>query len=753
MRKTGKGIAFLLTAVLFLTGCSQGQGGADASGNSGIQNSTGSAMGRYVDQQVELPDSGTDKEAWPVDLVQGEEGIRYVDGNGLDYISMNRGLDFQPDLWMEPEEERPPMLHMAADPEGNRLLVLIESDEEGVWNAPRLKKADGKVIKVADIGEKRTFWRCFYGGNSQFYLADSSEVFQIDAVTGEARSILQGLNNLGFLTVCGQYLFVGTDTFQIYDLEKKEYAQQDQVLNDFLKEWLENYNYSSGSLPFLLYPGEENEVYVVTRKGIYQHAIYGSTMEQIVDGSLCNIGDLSKEFLGMEVVKEEENEVFLILYNDGTLMRYYYDETVPTVPDTTLRIYSLYEDNNVKLAVSAFQQAHRDIYVKYEIGSSGGNGVTAEDALKNLSTELASGKGPDVLVMDGIPFASYVEKGILAEIGDILDGTEEESFFEVTRQYQVEGKVYVLPMVITFPVVTGKAEVIEKIDSLESLADAMEQARLEKPEGSLINISGAEDAISLLARGSYGAWMQEDNTLDKEALAQFLTQAKRIYEAQMNGLGEDVNHLFDVYVAPERTEGSAWLNAATAYYLNHPFSIGMMDGMDENNYFVMFQEILNRALNQSYKVLPGQLNGACNPVSLLAVNQASAVKEEAREFIRHSLSREFQAAAFLKGIPVNTGAFEDKQICTSRALALERSMMTLPNHATGGYDTFTLGWPSLKEYQYLNELLVSFDKVNNCDSRVYDAVVELGQSALNGAKSIEEVVNEIEKRVQLFLAE
>lgn len=752
MRKTGKGTALILAAVLLLSGCGQKQE-EPAGDGSGIRGGSGSAMGRYVDTYAELPDRQTEKEAMPVDLVQGEEGIRYVDGSGLDYISADQGLSFQADMWLEPEEEGPLMTYMAADPAGNRLFVLIESDEEGVFNTPRLKKADGRTIKISGIGERKIFWRCFYGGDSKFYLADSSEVFQIDADTGEASIVLRDQSNLGYLSVCGQYLFIGTDTLQIYDLEKKEFAAQDQVLCDFLKEWLGNYNYSTGSLPFLVYQGEDDKIYIVTRKGIYQHGMYGSTMEQIVDGSLCNIGDLSKEFLGMEVVEEEGNEVFLILYDDGTLIRYSYDETVPTVPDTTLRVYSLYDDNNVKLAVSAFQQKHRDLYVKYEVGSSGENGVTKEDALKNLSTELASGKGPDLLVMDGIPFKSYVEKGILEEIGGILDQMEEESFFEITGQYQIDGRIYVLPMVITFPVLTAKAETLEGIDSLETLADAVEQARAEKPEGSLINIADAEDAVSLLAKGSYGAWLKEDNTLDKEALTEFLTQAKRIYDAQMSGLGDAVKHMSDVYIAPERTEGSARLNTATAYYLDQPFSVGMMDGMDEDGYFAAFQETLNRALEQSYKTLPGQMEGAGNPVSLLAVNQASGVKEEAREFIRYALSREFQSAAFLKGIPVNEGAFEDKQICTNRALALERSLLVLPNFSTGGYDSFTFGWPSMKEFQYLNEILISLNKVNSCDSRVYDAVVELGQSALNGTKSIEEVVDEIEKRVQLFLAE
>lgn len=38
------------------------------------------------------------------------------------------------------------------------------------------------------------------------------------------------------------------------------------------------------------------------------------------------------------------------------------------------------------------------------------NGVTLEDALKTLSTDILAGNGPDVLILDGMPVDSYVEK-------------------------------------------------------------------------------------------------------------------------------------------------------------------------------------------------------------------------------------------------------------------------------------------------------------------------------------------------------
>ena len=38
-------------------------------------------------------------------------------------------------------------------------------------------------------------------------------------------------------------------------------------------------------------------------------------------------------------------------------MRFAYDETVPAVPETTLKVYSLYDDNNIRMALGAYQSA------------------------------------------------------------------------------------------------------------------------------------------------------------------------------------------------------------------------------------------------------------------------------------------------------------------------------------------------------------------------------------------------------------
>ncbi|MGN6711839.1 hypothetical protein [Anaerocolumna jejuensis] len=48
----------------------------------------------------------------------------------------------------------------------------------------------------------------------------------------------------------------------------------------------------------------------------------------------------------------------------------------------------------------------------------------ATDYIKKINTELLAGKCADILVLDGLPVDSYIEKGVLADISSIIKPLE-----------------------------------------------------------------------------------------------------------------------------------------------------------------------------------------------------------------------------------------------------------------------------------------------------------------------------------------
>ena len=66
------------------------------------------------------------------------------------------------------------------------------------------------------------------------------------------------------------------------------------------------------------------------------------------------------------------------------------------------------------------QASHPEVYVQYEVGM-GDTAVKEEaDAINRLNTELMAGNGPDVLVLNGLPWESYQEKEILGDFSGCL---------------------------------------------------------------------------------------------------------------------------------------------------------------------------------------------------------------------------------------------------------------------------------------------------------------------------------------------
>ncbi len=160
----------------------------------------------------------------------------------------------------------------------------------------------------------------------------------------------------------------------------------------------------------------------------------------------------------MAIRETEGVPEFLVLYDNSELMCYTYDDLLPAVPEA-MRVFSVYEDSQVMRAVNGFRRKHPEIPVIYEAGMNSEYGKTMDDMLKNLATEIAAGNGPDILVMDDIPFDSYAEKGVLADLSDLREGMRAEDWFaNVIDAFAKDGKLYAIPMTFSVPVLGGSGK-------------------------------------------------------------------------------------------------------------------------------------------------------------------------------------------------------------------------------------------------------------------------------------------------------
>lgn len=760
-----------LVFALLLSGCgpSAGAGEGSAAGQSGAAGNTGggqeapdienpgNAMGRYVESDIALP-----------------EGVEYVKDiclrdNALELTAMNGTLyrlAEQEQSWQMvsqvPEELQYPlsvdiMNYFQRNQAGDILAGYIQfpKDEAGNTNYDTftyvnvLFLTDGTRISV-ELPEQESISSAVCDGNGTFYLGGRDRIYRVNGQDGSLEVLTEFAGRCSYLTVCGKYLIIQGETLQFYDLEENKMAEQDPVLEDFLKPWLGQEG-DVGSRPYLLWMASEEDrsLYVLTREGLYCHVLYGSTMEQLIDGSLCSMSDRGHSFVNML----QMGEAFYVLYS-GKLKQYVYDPTVPAMPENILRVWGLEADEDIQRVIGAFAQSHPDLYITYEHPLSEDTGMTREDAMKVLSTELATGNGPDVLLLDNLPYDTYVEKGVLADLTETLDKTGERYMETVRESYRRSGGQYAMPMAMTVPVLMGAGDKIQSVSNLEQLADLIEQTRAAAPEGTLLSFNKPESALKLLACGSMDDWMNESGGVDSEEVKNFLTLAKRIYNAQISGMTVKEMSGMDELMSYINGVPQAWTQAGyqvqNALYFNQPFAMGMLNSnMSVMGDYSMTSEILNM-LDMTIVPMEGKKGCIGQASNILAVNAASKVKEQALELVAYALSVQFSSESYMSMGSTNWDVLEQQirrndEEGVSAFLSFE--------DINGKEQMVEVDNPSEEDLAVLRQILEACQGVSQCDSRVYDAVVEVGAMALTDEITIEEAVQEIEKRVSLYLAE
>ncbi len=774
MKKRMKRILALgLTAMLLLVGCgpsgleNEGGGQDSAAGNTGTQGSAvgneegqggQKVMGRYMESPIELPEEIEGLR----DLRLAGEGAELIAWDGSLYRSQDQGQSWQ--LERQAPEEVQQALNMGVDSyycqnrSGSSVLGYIQfhKDEEGntdFENSSRLNLlflADGSRIPLEGL-EQEYINTAVWDENGYFYLGSSDRVYRVNGQDGSMEVLTELSTRCDYLTVCGQYLMIQGEDLQIYDLAENKMGEEDPVLNEFIKPWLGQYG-DVGSRAYLMYlsPREEKSLYLVTDKGLYRHTLYGSTVEQLIDGSLCSMGN---SMLGLVGVLQM-GDAFWVAFSGGHLKQYIYDPTASAMPENLMRVWGLYADEDVERVVSAFAQSHPDLYITYEHPLSEDTGMTKEDALKVLSTELATGNGPDVLLLDGLSYDTYVEKGVLADLTATLEGTGERYVDAVRTSYQRDGGQYAMPMAMSLPVLMGARDQIQNAASLADLADLAEAARASRPQGFLFGFSGAREALELLAIGSSDSWMNENGGINKEAVQEFLTLARRIYDAQISGItvreAEAMEERQMLVDGRPVIRTDAGYQLGNAMFFGSPYAMGLVNNSLSvmGSYSIMAVEL--ELLDMALVPMSGQSRNMGKASNILAVNETSKVKEQALELVAYALSTRFCQENYLLGGTVNWDVLEAQV----RKEQEEEMESCIGFEDINGKEYFiNVGVPSQEDIDTLRQLMESCQGISKCDSRVYEAVVEEGQKALNGELTVEEAVKEIKKKVTLYLAE
>lgn len=659
---------------------------------------------------------------------------------------------------------------MAAAPDGSiAVLATPNMEESNAFQAfLQIALADGETrsFKELPVPENEiSLHKIAYSPEGELFAMPfgGGVVYQVDLESGALTQYLTAEYSPDILKFQGDYMvcYVLGEGIFLYDRKAKKWVE-DETLTDFVKETFPEGNASSEGFASYVAPGEEGVLYLAGKSGLYRHVIGGSAIEQVIDGALTNFSNPSMGLRGMAYFGESAFAALL----GGQVSLFAYDATVPTVPESTISVYSLEEQDAVRQAIAQYQTEHPDTFVRYEVGKSGSDGVSTEDAIKKLNTQLMAGKGPDVLILDGLPYQSYAEKGILLDLKPHINSLTGDSVLlpNIVEAFTEGKKTFQMPVRFTLPMVVGRKEDIAQITDYASLAQTTERLRKDHPNAAIGNFFSEEAMMRWFLPVSAPVFLTEDG-MDEKALSDYLTQTKRIYDASLEGISEEIKERYDRQKELYKEESWVFQNFNSISQQAEDFLLSdlvLAAGMLKDLYGA--QELLSLKYREELsdvemKPFDGMGSHVFEPAVLVGVNAASAHGEAALAFFDTMMGLPVQSLLY-EGFMVNQKALE-QQLSPDWAVYQRESrvdygeVFSVISSVTGDGIELSLDvhMPTREEFQWLYDICRSLDTPYLQDDVIEGALVEIGAVYLKGHLDLEEAVQKILAKVEIYLSE
>lgn len=551
--------------------------------------------------------------------------------------------------------------------------------------------------------------------------------------------------NQGSYVIYGNKMAVASDnTIQVYDLETGE------ALETIEQESLERVHGTFTGMGMakrvITLSEEEKAFYYCDQTGIYRRMLDGSISERLVNGELTS---LSMPTVSLERLLLQPNGDLLVLaYNDETpvLLRYHYDPEASVTPNTELRIFSLHGNKTIRQAIGMFQRENPDVKLTYEVGVTEDNQSSA-DAIRTFHTKLLTGDGPDIIVLDGLPVNSYIEKGILADLTASQSETVTGLLPNVAASFQKETGLYALPCRFTVLMAALGPDGPGKGTTLEQLTAWLEQ----QPDSSLY-CSIPSILLRTFAPLLAPDWFQEDGSVSREGFLESLALLERL--SKQKG-ARDYAYTYD-----DDREPVLDLEFGAVGFAGKGVTVDL-GSLTKIRSAAAVSAALDQLGGGSFFPLAGEKGTVFTPAAILSINAATKQPELAGKFISFALSPEVLSYDLEDGLASNRTALlksmespfpEDAEGATYYTM----SIMSVDGEGQEEFVPYELRAPWPSDETFLPNLAANLEEVKTpsiVDEALLEIAMEKVNGYFNGNGTLEEEADEFAKKAGLYLAE
>ncbi|MDD5935151.1 MAG: ABC transporter substrate-binding protein [Clostridiales bacterium] len=665
-----------------------------------------------------------------------EKASRELNIYPFEYCHGQNGVDYV--LYIKSDADE------ADEEEGNRFYGLIrESDTKGdyvditppYW-METIEDGSGHAIKNLQVTKDGVLcYRMDYTGEIVFYDTDKAK----EITYGDFETYHD------FIVKENTLYFITSDNSEI----------QVQHLGG---EKANSITLSSSSDNQMFQVSDNGNVYLLDHQGIKEFKKGGTMWEIIMDAKKCCISEpsyIAERFL---LVSDMKNSYYIHFRSEieekGDLYASYtYEEDATLASEICvnsstsvinnqkkiLKIYSMWDNTTLRQAISDYRREHPEVEIDYTVAVQDASAVTQADIVRTVNTDILAGNGADIFLMDDLPLASYIKKGVLMDMSDILSqiASKDGLLPNIEESYRYDGKVYCMPMRIYVPIFAMNSDITEQLKTVEDIANYCK-----KTDVKLMEPHTYEELTNMFLYTYYNELFTEDGSLDQEKLSSFIDNLSIIAkQTDAKAQGEYKSNIGE--------SGIKGANDRMREILSGSASLLLVE--DITSSITFHGDIFNLQVNNyCCKGEYAPINNTFVSNGLVGINKATKEPEIAKEFVSFLFSEKIQTLHLNDGFPVNEKALttwittpedEDSTIGLSacgysgKEVEVEINAISVEDKKKGINQIYTLKRPVYDDYIGMDMIL--------------QGTVEY----LKGEKTLEEAVSKVVEKVNLYLKE
>lgn len=533
--------------------------------------------------------------------------------------------------------------------------------------------------------------------------------------------------------------------------------------------WQYKDNNNLSKIEKVYYISGDNSLYLLTKESIFNFNLQNQSLKKTVYLNALLNDKKHNNFLLKDFAVNKDNVIYLCGFNKendkGSILRLTTKKTQVNEDIKTLTISVQALKPTLEYAINKFENKHPDIVINidnYNAFSWIMGDMTYEEIIQatketdqkkynyvqKLNAQMLTGKGPDIIQMNGIPYRKYAEKDLLLNLNKLMN--EDPSFNKkhyytnIFKALEYKNNLFVMPVSFAWPALLTNAKFLNeqsiKInDNKWTWNDFIKIAHQVTRD---TNGNGEKDVYGLPTIARENIFKYLYNTSDKSFIDY---EAKKAYftSKEFIDLLKLCNSIANKKIMnPDITE----FNARQGGIVFYPEPI--------HDFTIFLSHALINAQQTNFYNYPCSNNNKWNfnVGGIYGINSRTKYKKEAWEFIKFLISEEVQNYKKLYQIPVNKKA-RAKKIKDSLTSAEQMMNRHGELYAYPVSSTELIKEQIKNNLNKLNEIIPKLNTCNINNIQIKQIITEEIERFFNRKQTAEKTAQIIQRKVEMYFYE